>query len=420
MSCIIPVYNGERFLKEAINSVVNQSIGFENVQLILINDGSVDRSEKICIEFSETYSNIEYYYKENSGVSSSRNVGMSYAKGKYISFLDADDLLEKNFYNVGINFLENNNIEMVAYPIKNMKKGILSKKQFPPRFDVSRVINVKKEYQLNQFSACSILIKSSAVKGLNFNEKMHFSEDAEFIHKVVLKNMCYGVTNESFYVYRRDNESSTKSKLENLNWYYKDFQNQIIKYSKEKYNYVTKYTQSLCLYELTSFFIIDVPIKVNVKAVFEDLKKALEHIDDEIIVNSKMDASYKLNLLSLKNRHITVSVKNDIYFEIGQFNIQLPLSVNIYDAYLTNDVMYIKGNFPLYSYAEMELVAKHKDKTVSLNEIHTDEFDMFFLGLNISKSYVFEMEVKDCNFEEISFYMVYKGSYFPVSINEVK
>ena len=99
-SVIMPVYNTEEYLEEAIQSVIEQTIGFEeNIQLILINDGSTDNSESICKKYQEKYkNNIVYKYKENGGVSSARNEGRKYVKGKYFNFLDSDDKWDKDAF----------------------------------------------------------------------------------------------------------------------------------------------------------------------------------------------------------------------------------------------------------------------------------------------------------------------------------
>ena len=73
ISIVMPFYNSESYIEEAIESVINQTIGFENIQLILVNDGSNDNSEKICLKYKNIYNNIIYIKQENGGVSSARN-----------------------------------------------------------------------------------------------------------------------------------------------------------------------------------------------------------------------------------------------------------------------------------------------------------------------------------------------------------
>ena len=93
ISVVIPVYNVERYLAETLDSVIGQSLGFEkNIQIILVNDGSPDNSEEICLKYQNRFpDNIVYVKKENGGVSSARNEGIEYIKGKYVNFLDSDD-----------------------------------------------------------------------------------------------------------------------------------------------------------------------------------------------------------------------------------------------------------------------------------------------------------------------------------------
>ena len=92
------IYNVENYLNEAIDSIVNQSIGFEeNVQLILVDDGSIDKSKDIAKDYEYKYpNNIIFLSKENAGQASARNLGLKHAKGKYLNFLDSDDYISKN------------------------------------------------------------------------------------------------------------------------------------------------------------------------------------------------------------------------------------------------------------------------------------------------------------------------------------
>ena len=94
ISVIVPIYNAEKYLKRCIESIISQT--YKNMEIILINDGSKDNSKKICNEFLKKDCRIKLINKENEGVSAARNYGINAAIGKYISFVDADDWLEKN------------------------------------------------------------------------------------------------------------------------------------------------------------------------------------------------------------------------------------------------------------------------------------------------------------------------------------
>lgn len=89
VSIIVPVYNAEKYLDRCLKSIINQSL--KDIEIILINDGSIDRSIEICNYYKIKDSRIKVIDKENTGVSDSRNIGIELAKGEYIGFVDADD-----------------------------------------------------------------------------------------------------------------------------------------------------------------------------------------------------------------------------------------------------------------------------------------------------------------------------------------
>ena len=97
-SIIIPVYNSEKTIKRSIESIASQKR--TDVEIIIINDGSTDMSESIYNKMQNKYNNITYIYKENGGVSSARNLGLSVAKGKYVMFIDSDDYVDSKCFEV--------------------------------------------------------------------------------------------------------------------------------------------------------------------------------------------------------------------------------------------------------------------------------------------------------------------------------
>ena len=101
ISVIIPVYNVEEYLNQCVESVLAQT--YKNYEIILVDDGSVDASPKICDEYAKQFENISVFHKENGGASSARNVGIKNASGKYIFFLDSDDWIENNTFELLIN-----------------------------------------------------------------------------------------------------------------------------------------------------------------------------------------------------------------------------------------------------------------------------------------------------------------------------
>lgn len=112
MSIIIPIYNKEQFLKRCINSICNQT--YQNLQIILIDDGSTDHSGVICEEYAKEDSRIEVYHTENKGVGQARNYGLSKVRGTYIQFVDGDDYITNKATEVLIMTMKNSSVDMVV------------------------------------------------------------------------------------------------------------------------------------------------------------------------------------------------------------------------------------------------------------------------------------------------------------------
>ena len=99
ISIIVPIYNVEKYLKRSLDSLVNQTL--EDIEIILVDDGSTDNSHKIAEDYKENYSNVLLVTKENGGLSDARNFGLQYASGEYIAFIDSDDYVESQMFEIG-------------------------------------------------------------------------------------------------------------------------------------------------------------------------------------------------------------------------------------------------------------------------------------------------------------------------------
>ena len=99
ISIIIPIFNSEKYLVECLDSVVNQATG-ENIEIILIDDGSTDKSGSICDDYAKMDLRVKVIHTNHNGVSAARNKGIKVAQGEWIVFLDSDDWLEDNYFTV--------------------------------------------------------------------------------------------------------------------------------------------------------------------------------------------------------------------------------------------------------------------------------------------------------------------------------
>ena len=123
VSIIMPVYNSEKYIENAIESVLNQT--YNNIELIAVDDGSRDNSLNILKKFSKKDDRIKVFSKENGGISSTRNYGLKQAKGEYIAFIDNDDEYDKNLIRDNLKLIVDNNADIVKF---NKVKRIIGKK----------------------------------------------------------------------------------------------------------------------------------------------------------------------------------------------------------------------------------------------------------------------------------------------------
>lgn len=115
ISVIVPVYNAEKYLKKCLLSLHEQSCDID-LEFIIVNDGSDDGSEQICEKIIKIDNRFKYYYKNNGGSASARNFGIEHAIGEYISFVDSDDYVEKDYFYNMYQMAKNNNAEIVVCP----------------------------------------------------------------------------------------------------------------------------------------------------------------------------------------------------------------------------------------------------------------------------------------------------------------
>ena len=225
ISVIIPVYNVYDYLRETIESVVNQDIGFKNIELILMNDGSPDNSEEICLEYKEKYpDNVIYVKKENSGVSDTRNKGMEYATGEYIHFLDSDDKISKNFYRVGYNFMKKHNVKLCFYRIRQFDaKTSLHNLDWKFKGKKDRVVDYRTEPMNPNYYVTATLYESELAKSVKYDTKLKISEDFKYLCDLIVKSPVVGhISSALFYYRRRKGETSAIQTAKQKLTYYVD------------------------------------------------------------------------------------------------------------------------------------------------------------------------------------------------------
>lgn len=229
MSIILPVYNTEKYLKECLDSILNQ--GLTNYEILIVNDGSTDESQKIINWYVETYPFIEATYQENHGQSAARNKALETAKGKYIYFMDSDDYLEHNSLGELYEKAEKNKLEAVFFDGKSFidTEDEGNNYKLLNKFNYSR----HKNYGLYEFgehlmadlskdnklfvSPCLYLVKKEVLEKnkLKFPEGIKHEDEFFTINLFLYINRCIHVN--KVYFMRRIRQNSTMTALNKSN-----------------------------------------------------------------------------------------------------------------------------------------------------------------------------------------------------------
>ncbi len=304
-SVVMPVYDVEQYLEESILSLVNQTIGFEkNIQLILINDGSPDNSGDICRKYKEKYpDNIIYIEQENSGVSIARNRGLEEIKGKYVNFLDSDDIWEDNVFEKVYGFFEENYkfTDIVTTGIKEFEAVV---KDHITNYRLSRgtrIADVMSPAEANSIvlQVASSFFKAESLEDVKFKEGLKYGEDSLFANTVIMKKMMVGFISDIFYCYRRRTAgTSAVQTLKKTEYYYtnrlSDYHLELIKLSIDIFGCVPLYIQNVVYYDF-AWHLMSPAYKdldsENFEKFLELSKEILSYIDDKIILYNYIHSS---------------------------------------------------------------------------------------------------------------------------------
>jgi len=311
ISVIIPVYNVEDYLQECLESVSSQSIGMENIQVILINDGSPDDSEAVCLRFRDRYpDNVVYIAQENAGVAAARNKGIELAAGRLTTFLDGDDKWSPDAFETASRAADANpDIEVFSCKMEFFDAET-GDHQLNYKYGSDRIIDIREIHDYPQLSSSSVFIRTDVVKDHGYTEGLRYSEDFRFINEIILETGRYMVLKDPVYYYRRrqSGSSAIQSSVSAADYYIPTVENvykHLFALSLEKYREVIRYMQFCVMYDLRAR--LKLPLAdsglsdADAEKYVSLLKELLSQIDDDIILEQKRIAlCVQLYALELK------------------------------------------------------------------------------------------------------------------------
>lgn len=300
ISVIIPVYNVEDYLHYAIESLEKQT--YKNFEIILVNDGSTDDSGKLCDEYSEKYSNVRVFHKENGGLSDARNYGVKKANGEFITFLDPDDYLENYSLELLSEIQKRYGCDLVSTRVKsteahnNYSEHVLVEKDFENTISMNNNVFLEEAFydKVATVSACGKLYRKSILE-ISF-PKGRIYEDLYIISEHVSKANKIVHTPIQIYNYYKRQGSIVNSKFTPKQY---DFFDAIIynkKVIKGKYNNEEEIVSAINAKAIIGSFKIINSLgddKINLLKI----KRIISKFFGSIIFNSKISLKLKVKYI---------------------------------------------------------------------------------------------------------------------------
>ncbi|WP_407423840.1 CDP-glycerol glycerophosphotransferase family protein [Methanobrevibacter sp.] len=387
ISVVMAAYNSGEHLAIAMDSLINQSLDFnQNIQVIIVDDASSDNTLDVALGYKHRYpENVIVVSNEiNRGASYSRNVGLNHVEGEYVNFLDSDDYMTENtFKKVLEMFGEHDEIDIASVPIYffGTKTG---EHNLNYKYDKSRVVDLLKEPDNIQLSGASAFFRFSKLKNYRFQETLKISEDSLLINQMLLKNPKIGFINGCGYYYRKHQDVSSLigSSISQKSYFTSrvdDYFLKLIGDSIEVCGEVPKFIQYVLFYDLFWFMRVG-----EIKHLLDDdelremylkLIEILSFIDKDVIVNYEIDFNLiNVHLLLLKYyKYGYVLDKSDIFDdevlskdEILEIVKKLDLNkifIDIFEFRNGNEV-YISGMYTTFSKYETDIIAVLDDDEV--------------------------------------------------------
>lgn len=422
-SVVVACYNTGKYLDECINSIIGQSFSFgSNIQLILVDDGSTDNTREICQKYLSLYpDNIIYLYQENQGQGAARNLGLEYANGKYINFLDSDDKFSGNTFYKVYEFFEKHydEIDFVSTRMFFFDKY---EGQHPLnyKFEEEKVVDLNEDWDFPQLSASSAFFKRELFDKYRFPESLVNSEDTLMLNRMLLDNPKYAVVTEAIYWYRRrSDESSTidlssqkkEFYLNRLDNYFKA----LIDASLEKYGEVVRFIQYLIVYDIQWMFSVEDISKIlttdEIKEVYLHIQEILSYLDDDIITSLRNDKlNIRYHMLATKYAVANVDLNGLVTYENirsnynGEFagtysgktlvdrldNHKLWLDI----IEIRQDTLFISG-FLMSFFADdtIEIEIAKDGETFTAKRVYYKNTSKKFLGCSLESQYNFDAEI---------------------------
>ena len=331
ISVIVPVYNVENYIRECIESIVNQT--YKNLEIILVDDGSTDNSGKVCDEYAATDERITVIHKQNAGLISARKAGISMATGDYATYVDSDDWIDYDTYERAAEMIDKYSPDMVVYGYKKCNGDEIYQKYeeledgYYTRHDLYNLI--KNEFEINNIfyknllssSCCNKIVRLDLLKRnqLTINEKIIIGEDAALSFSCLIESNDIYIMHSTPYNYRVRRDSimhkNEQNQYESVILVAKHLY-AVMKNSRLLYNDIIFH--QFILYIFYEIIISDIKYFIkDIKVLYPKLKK-----NSKILIYGEGVFSRNLSEWLRKNNYceITGYIKTSSILKLSQYN----------------------------------------------------------------------------------------------------
>lgn len=307
LSIIIPIYNKSKYLGNILDSIKRQE--FKDFECILVDDGSTDGSKLICDNYSENDDRFITIHKPNSGVSDARNVGLKKSKGKYITFIDADDSIESDYLLKLVRDIEQNSVDIAIVTIKkiweNNSKVEYINTSLNGKYNFKKIMPNFAKIQLSTgifgFS-CGKILRRDLIGNYLFDTSITLAEDFDFYLKLYPKVKTIYFDNDCFYGYLQESENNSTKEDDKIDYFtqlkinlrYRDFLKRMNGYNGNNKKIIDSRITSYVYFII--FHSNRNEIDIKIKQLFDLIDK------NDIIININNNLMQNLILFLIKRK----------------------------------------------------------------------------------------------------------------------
>lgn len=307
VTVIVPVYNVEKYLEKCVESIINQT--YQNLEIILIDDGSLDGSGRICDLFAKNDNRIKVIHKSNGGLSSARNIALDCCTGQYICFVDSDDYIEKNMIINLMKYIIDDDIDCVQFGYNVVKNDIIVTKMYNENqmiYPRSEILNTYfktaklNEIVWNKFYRADVFKKIRMIEGKNNEDYLVMPEILMSINKILnVKECLYN------YVIRENSIMNTKFSSKKMDRIFAG--EYVVDFCEKKIpEHIIDARINLCficIYLCSELVYADI---IEKKQYFNIIKKCFKN--NYLLINKSKEFK-------------TLSIKKKIFLVLGRYNI---------------------------------------------------------------------------------------------------